>query len=98
MQNVNKQLRFSSCGFLSNESSSISLLSALLSRCVSVKTRISNSSTKFWRKLNKFIYYSSNIDNDIAYMDMNLSDKISPALNGVLDITANSDPGLDSIL
>ena len=29
---------------------------------------------------------------------MNLSDKISPALNGVLDITANSDPGLDSIL
>jgi hypothetical protein len=34
-------------GHSSNESSSISLFSMLLSRCVSVKTIISNSSTKF---------------------------------------------------
>ena len=31
-------------------------------------------------------------------MDMNLSDKISTSLNGVLDIYAGSGPGLDSIL
>jgi hypothetical protein len=31
-------------------------------------------------------------------MDMNLSDKISNVLNGVLDILAGSCPGLDSIL
>jgi hypothetical protein len=31
-------------------------------------------------------------------MDMDLSDKISTALNGVLDMQADSGPGLDSIL
>ena len=32
------------------------------------------------------------------HMDMNLSDKISNVLNGVLDILAGSGQGLDSIL
>jgi hypothetical protein len=66
----------------------------LLSRCVSVKTIISNSSTKFWRKFILFLILRILI----LDMDMDLSDKISTALNGVLDMQADSGPGLDSIL
>jgi hypothetical protein len=62
----------------------------LLSKCVSVKTIIPNSSTKFCRKFILFLFLRILI----LHMDMNLWDKLSTALFILLvgNIESNAEP------